>query len=106
MFAITVRFDLPDDATAAEFDRLAAAVVPGIRTLEPGTLLYLVHAVDGAPLARAFYEIYRDRAAHAAHEARPEVASFLRAVSSLVTSTRVERFVPDAASEAAVAALA
>ncbi|WP_407343646.1 antibiotic biosynthesis monooxygenase [Pengzhenrongella phosphoraccumulans] len=95
MFSIMVRFDLPDDAAAASFDALTADVVPGIRANEPGTLVYLTHRVDDAPLSRAFYEIYRDRAAHAAHEARPEVAAFLRAVSRLVVATRVEYLIPD-----------
>ncbi|RYV49967.1 antibiotic biosynthesis monooxygenase [Pengzhenrongella frigida] len=101
MFSIMVRFDLPDEAAAAAFDALAAEVVPSIREREPGTLLYLIHQVDGAPLSRAFYEIYRDRAAHAAHEARPEVAAFLTAVARLVTATRVEYLIPDGPSEAA-----
>ena len=101
MFSIAVRFDLPDEAAAARFDALALDVVPGIRTQEPGTLLYLTHLVDGAPLSRAFFEIYRDRAAHAAHEARPEVAAFLQAVARLVTSTRVEHLLPDGPSEEA-----
>lgn len=90
MFSIMVRFDLPDAEAVAAFDELAAGVVPSIRSDEPGTLLYLTHTVEGAPLSRAFYEIYRDRAAHAAHEARPEVATFLQAVAGLGSSTRVE----------------
>ena len=104
MLSIMVRFDLTDEIAAAAFDALTAAVVPGIRAEEPGTLLYLTHRVDGAPLARAFYEIYRDRDAHAAHEARPAVADFLVAVARLVTSTRVELLTPDASSEATVGA--
>ena len=101
MLSIMVRFDLPDEAAAATFDVLAAAVVPGIRSEEPGTLLYLTHRVDGAPLARAFYEIYRDRNAHAAHEARAEVADFLQTVGQLAGSTRVELLTPDGSSETA-----
>ena len=101
MFSIMVRFDFPDETAADAFDALAADVVPGIREREPGTLLYLTHSVDGAPLSRAFFEIYGDRQAHAAHEARPEVAAFLAAVARLVTSTRVEYLIPDGPSEAA-----
>ena len=101
MLAIMVRFDLPDAAAAAAFDALAEAVVPGIRTEEPGTLLYLTHRVEDAPLARAFYEIYVDRDAHLAHQGRPAVSDFLKAVARLVTSTRVELLTPDGSSEAA-----
>ena len=95
MFALVVRFDLPDAAAAAEFDALVRGVLPGIGTEEPGTLLYLTHAVEGEPLARIFYEVYRDRAAHAAHEERPATAEFLRRVQELVASVRVELLHPD-----------
>ncbi|NHC16120.1 putative quinol monooxygenase [Motilibacter deserti] len=90
MFAIVVRFDLLDTAAAERFDHLVAEVVPGIRASEPGTLVYTPHTVQGEPLARVFYEVYRDREAHAAHEARPETAEFLREVRTLTASIRVE----------------
>ena len=38
---------------------------------EPGTLVYQPYTVEGEPLARIFYEVYRDRAAHADHELQP-----------------------------------
>jgi len=93
MFAIAVRFDLPDPDAAEAFDALVREVLPGIRA-EPGTLLYATHTVDGEPLARFFYEVYRDRAAHAAHESRPETARFLEQVGELVTSGRGELLEP------------
>lgn len=90
MFSIVVRFELPDEGAAAIFDELTGHVVTGIRDHEPDTLLYLTHTVEDAPLARVFYEVYRNRDAHAAHEARPEVAAFLERVQELISSLRVE----------------
>src|SRR6185503_7559186 len=72
------RFESPDDDAAALFDQLTGQVLPGIRDHDPGTLLYLTHTVEDAPLSRVFYEVYRNHDAHAAHEARPEVAAFLQ----------------------------
>jgi len=90
VFAIAVRFDLPDPAAAAEFDELVARTVPGILAEEEGTLVYVPHRVEGEPLARLFYEVYADRDGHRAHEARPATAAFLDRVRELVTSVRAE----------------
>jgi quinol monooxygenase YgiN len=90
MFTLVVRFDLTDAAAARSFDELTAAVVPLIRAHEPGTLLYETYSVDGEPLARLFYEVYRDREAHAEHERQPHTAQFLATVATLVTQPRVE----------------
>jgi quinol monooxygenase YgiN len=60
VFALVVRFDLRP-GTEEAFDRLVAETGAGIRAEEPGTLLYLCHAVQGEPGARLFYELYRDR---------------------------------------------
>jgi len=90
VFTLVVRFDLPDAAGARAFDELTAAAVPIIRAHEPGTLVYETYAVEGAPLARVFYEVYRDRDAHAEHERQPRTAAFLTAVRTLVAQTRVE----------------
>ncbi len=76
MFALVVRFDLAPDG-AASFDRLVAETVPLILAREPGTLLYVTHSVEGAPLARVFYEVYADRAAFDAHEDQVHVKRFL-----------------------------
>ena len=94
MFALAVRFDLPDSVAAAEFDQLVASAVPGIQAEEAGTLVYTPHRIDGAPLARLFYEVYADRAAHRAHEARPATVAFLGRVRELVSSVRVEMLDP------------
>jgi quinol monooxygenase YgiN len=94
VFTLVVRFDLPDASAARAFDELTAAAVLLIRTREPGTLVYETYAVEGEPLARVFYEVYRDRDAHADHERQPHTAAFLTTLRSLVARTRVEYLAP------------
>lgn len=76
MLALAVRFDLPDQQAADAFDALVAEALPGIRTEEPGTLVYTTHTVREEPLARVFYELYADEAAFRAHEEAPHVVAF------------------------------
>lgn len=76
MFGLVVRFMLRPDAGAA-FAALVAETVAKIGEEEPGTLVYAVHGVDGAPNERIFYELYRDRAAFEAHEATEHTKRFL-----------------------------
>lgn len=90
MFALVVRFDLRDAEAAAAFDDLLAEALPLITTREPGTLVYATHTVADEPLARVFYEVYVDRAAHAAHEAAPHTAHFLAAKDQYLTGVRVD----------------
>lgn len=90
MFTIVVRFDLIDAEAAAGFDALLAQTLPLISEREPGTLVYATHRVEDEPLARVFYEVYLDRAAHATHEAAPHTARFLGELSHYVASSRVE----------------
>ncbi|NAZ81322.1 antibiotic biosynthesis monooxygenase [Kineococcus sp. R8] len=94
MFAIAVRFDLPDEESAATFDALVAQTVPGILAEEPGTIVYTPFRIDDAPLARLFHEVYVDRDAHRAHEARPATAEFLDRVRELVSGVRAEFLTP------------
>jgi quinol monooxygenase YgiN len=77
MFGLSVRFTCKDADSAAGFDSLAAETVPQIRQHEPGTLIYAVHSVEGRPLERIFYELYRDRAAFDAHEEQGHTRRFL-----------------------------
>ena len=67
MFALVVRFDLHDQAAAAQFDALTGELAQHIASKEPGTLVYATHTVEDAPLARLFYEVYVDRAAFNSH---------------------------------------
>ncbi|MEV6645789.1 antibiotic biosynthesis monooxygenase [Amycolatopsis sp. NPDC051371] len=94
MFALVVRFDLHDEARAAEFDRLVEETGRGIAEHEPGTLVYATHHVTDAPLARVFYEVYRDREAFDEHERQPHTRQFLTERHKYVKSTRVEFITP------------
>ncbi|MEV6526095.1 putative quinol monooxygenase [Longispora sp. NPDC051575] len=95
MFALVVRFDCRDEAAAAEFDELTTGAVAEITAKEPGTLVYATHRVEGEPLARVFYEAYRDREAFQAHEDAPHVREFhARKNPLLVGEPRVEFLTP------------
>ncbi len=97
MFSLVVRFDCRDAAAAARFDELTAVVVRQIEEREPGTLVYATAAVEGEPLARVFYEAYRDRDAFQAHEEAEHVRRFHAEKDPLLTGTRVEFLTPGAA---------
>lgn len=60
----------------AEFDRLAEQVVNQVRSREPDTLVFIVHAVPSAPMQRILYEVYRDQAAYQWHSQQPHVTQF------------------------------
>jgi len=90
LYALAVRFDLKDVASAEAFDRLVEVTGEGIRRLEPGTLAYVTHHVDGEPLARVFYELYRDRTAFEEHERQPHTVHFLAERERYVSNVRVE----------------
>ncbi len=78
MFGLVVRFRLKPAAGVA-FDALVRETVEKIGRLEPGTLIYDVHRVDGEPEQRIFYELYRDRAAFETHESTEHTRRFLTA---------------------------
>lgn len=94
MFALFVRFELKDETAAAGFDELVAKTAPLIQSEEPGTHHYIVHTVEGAPLSRAFFEVYADREAFEAHEQQPHVKLFLAERAQYLTSHRVEFLTP------------
>ena len=93
MYGLCVRFDLRDAAAATAFDQLVDEARPGIAG-EPGTLLYLVHEVEGEPLSRVFYEIYKDRSAFEAHEDAAHTRRFLAEREGHLASLRVEFLTP------------
>jgi quinol monooxygenase YgiN len=94
MFALVVRFNLESEEKAAAFDALVADTVRQITDHEPGTLVYATHAVTDEPLARIFYEVYRDRAAFDEHEQQPHTRYFLEQRGQYVESFRVEFLTP------------
>jgi quinol monooxygenase YgiN len=90
MFGLCVRFTCKDQAAAEAYDRLVAETVQGIKDGEPGTLVYASHLVEGQPLQRIFYELYRDRAAFEAHEAAPHTRRYLDQRDQYLASTEVD----------------
>ncbi|MGW6914487.1 putative quinol monooxygenase [Kitasatospora sp. NPDC054939] len=74
MYAVVARFDLTPEGVEG-FDALAAWRISEAAH-EPGLVGYAVHRVDDEPLARVFYEIYRDRAAFLEHRATAQTAEF------------------------------
>jgi quinol monooxygenase YgiN len=89
MFALVVRFELADEYAAQGFDALLAEALPYI-SAEPGTLLYLAHTVEDAPLSRIFYELYENRDAHVKHESYDHTSRFLAEKDQYLTGFRVE----------------
>ncbi|MGW1358468.1 putative quinol monooxygenase [Streptomyces chartreusis] len=87
-FGLIVRFTARDEAAAKGFDALAAETLAGIEG-EPGTLVYVNHAVPGATNVRVFYELYANREAFEAHESQPHVRRFLAEREQFLTSTEV-----------------
>lgn len=94
MFGLCVRFTCKDEASAEAYDRLVAATVEDIKANEPGTLVYVSHLVDGQPLQRIFYELYRDKAAFEAHEAAPHTRRYLDQRGQYLASTEVDWLTP------------
>lgn len=94
MYALVVRFDIRDERAAAEFDALTDEAVRMVKEREPGTFVYATHQVEGEPLARVFYEVYRDAEAFRAHEEAEHVISFHSRKDPLVVSHRVEFLSP------------
>jgi quinol monooxygenase YgiN len=90
MYALVVRFELNDEEAAAGFDELVEETGRQIATREPGTLVYVTHRVEDAPLSRVFYEVYRDRSAFETHERQPHTVHFLSERDKYLSSTRVE----------------
>ncbi|MEU3567204.1 antibiotic biosynthesis monooxygenase [Kitasatospora sp. NPDC036755] len=76
-FGLVVRFVARDAAAAHAFDELADQALDGIRAKEPGTLVYVNHAVPNEPHVRIFYELYADREAFEEHERQPHIRRFL-----------------------------
>ncbi|MFC5820796.1 putative quinol monooxygenase [Nonomuraea harbinensis] len=85
-----VRFTCKNETSAAAFDQLVSQTIEAIRHHEPGTLVYTAHRVDGQPLQRIFYELYRDRAAFEAHEQTEHTKRFLAARRELLAAVEVD----------------
>jgi quinol monooxygenase YgiN len=90
MFGLVVRFTCKDEASAQAFDALVADTIGQIRQHEAGTLVYASHQVEGKPLERIFYELYRDRAAFDAHEEQAHTRHFLEQREQYLASVEVD----------------
>jgi quinol monooxygenase YgiN len=86
LFGQITIYTLLDDRLG-DFDRMTEGVVQQVTTLEPGTLVYIVHAVPTAPMQRILYEVYRDRAAYDEHLAQPYVARYVAERRTMVLAT-------------------
>jgi quinol monooxygenase YgiN len=86
LFGQITIYTLLDDRLE-EFDRMTEQVMEQVRSLEPGTLVYIVHAVPTAPMQRILYEVYRDRAAYDEHMAQPYVARYVAERRAMVLAT-------------------
>ena len=75
LFGQIAIYTLLEDCVDA-FDELTEAVVERVRAREPGTLVYIVHAVPSAPMQRILYEVYRDREACEEHKRQPYIVKF------------------------------
>src|ERR1700761_2991201 len=91
MFGLCVRFTCKDQASAEAYDRLVAETVEAIKADEPGTLVYATHTIEGQPLQRIFYELYRDRAAFEVHKASPATRRYLEQRDQYLARTEVDR---------------
>jgi quinol monooxygenase YgiN len=72
-----------------EFDQLTGRIVDQVRSREPDTLVFIVHAVPSAPMQRILYEVYRDRAAYQRHLEQPYVKQFEADRRPLVLATNI-----------------
>jgi quinol monooxygenase YgiN len=68
----------------AEFERAAREMIAHVRANEPGTLTYVLHRSTADPTLFAFYEIYRDGDAFAAHAGSDRMKQFSRGLASAV----------------------
>src|SRR5262249_60166096 len=90
MFGLCVRFTCKDEVSAEAYDRLVAETIEAIKASEPGTLVYASHLVDGQPLQRIFYALYRDEDAFHAHEAAPRTRRYLAGPDQYLAGTEVD----------------
>ncbi|MCL3861139.1 putative quinol monooxygenase [Actinotalea sp. K2] len=87
---LVVRFTLRPGRAEA-FDALMRETVAGIAAHEPRTVVYAVHALEGEPDVRVFYELYASQEALDEHESQPTTRRFLDSLDENVTSLEVQR---------------
>ncbi|HEX6856397.1 MAG TPA: antibiotic biosynthesis monooxygenase [Streptosporangiaceae bacterium] len=77
------------DGSVPVFDAMIGSVTEQVRAGEPGTLVFIVHAVPSAPQQRILYEVYRDRDAYQAHQQQPYLMRFEQDRREHVLATNV-----------------
>ena len=77
------------DGSVPAFDAMIGSVTEQVRAGEPGTLVFIVHAVPSAPQQRILYEVYRDRDAYQAHQQQPYLMRFEQDRREHVLATNV-----------------
>jgi quinol monooxygenase YgiN len=92
-----LRVECRNNAAAAEFDTLTAKVFQQVSDHEPGTLVFASHGVEGQPLTRVFYEIYRDQAGANIHARSEPLRELLARQNSLVAGVQIEHLILDQA---------
>ncbi|MEV6949772.1 antibiotic biosynthesis monooxygenase [Streptomyces sp. NPDC051172] len=90
MFGLVVRFMCKDGSAATAFDTLVTPIVERIRGEEPGTLVFAVHRVEGRPLERILYELYRDKGAFEEHASKDYIEDFAAAREAYVSAAEVD----------------
>ncbi|MDJ1135833.1 putative quinol monooxygenase [Streptomyces iconiensis] len=91
MFCLMVRFTCKNEQAATAFDELVERTAEQIKAHEHGTLVYTAHRVEGRPLERIVYELYRDQLAFEAHESQDYVKEFLSAREQYLSVTQADR---------------
>jgi quinol monooxygenase YgiN len=88
LFGQIAIFTLLEDRVE-EFDELTHRVVEQVRSREPDTLVFIVHAVPSAPMQRILYEVYRDQSAYQRHNQQRHVRQFEADKRPYVLATNV-----------------
>jgi quinol monooxygenase YgiN len=85
-----LRVECLDNSAAAEFDDLTANVFRHVRDHESGTLVFASHGVEGKPLTRVLYELYRDQASANIHAQGEALRELLARQNSLLAGVQIE----------------
>jgi quinol monooxygenase YgiN len=93
-----LRVTCRDDAAAHVFDELVASVFEHVIDHEPGTLVFVKHAVAGQPLTRVFYEIYWDAEAARIHVQSAALQQLLASQDALVAGYHIDQLTLELAS--------
>ena len=68
----------------ADFEAAARDMIAHVKANEPGTIVYLCHRSTADPTVYAFYEVYADQGAFAAHGGSPAMQAFFKKMGGLL----------------------